>query len=49
MIPLGNQSTPEDIYRVLNMSKSAFKRSVGHLYKLKLIVIEDDRIILNEE
>ena len=49
MIPLGNQSTPEDIYRVLNMSKSAFKRSVGHLYKLKLIIIEDDRIILNEE
>ena len=46
MIPLGNQSTPEDIYRVLNMSKSAFKRSVGHLYKLKLITIEDDRIIL---
>ncbi|MBQ2891734.1 MAG: hypothetical protein IJE45_02445 [Bacilli bacterium] len=49
MIPLGNQSSPEDIYRVLNMSKSAFKRSVGHLYKLKLITIEDDRIILIEE
>ena len=49
MIPLGNQSTPEDIYRVLNMSKSAFKRSVGHLYKLKLITIEDDKIILIEE
>lgn len=49
MIPLGNQSTPEDIYRVLNMSKSAFKRSVGHLYKLKLITIEDEKIILIEE
>ena len=49
MIPLGNLSTPDDIYKILNMSKSAFKRSVGHLYKLKLITIEDYRILLNEK
>lgn len=47
-LPLGNLSTPEEIYKKLHISKSAFKRAVGHLYKLKLITIEDYLITLNE-
>ncbi len=49
MLPLGNQSSPEDIYKVLHMSKSAFKRSIGHLYKLRLVEITDDKTILIEK
>ena len=46
MLPLGNASTPEEINRLLHMSKSAFKRAVGHLYKLEIIIIEDHKIYL---
>lgn len=45
VLPLGNASTPEEIAKVLSMSKSAFKRAVGNLYKKRLILIEDHRII----
>lgn len=47
-MPLGNLSTPEEIYKKTKLSKSAFKRAIGHLYKLKLITIEDYLITLNE-
>lgn len=46
VIPLGNASTPEEISKVFTLSKSAFKRAVGALYKERLIEIEDYRIIL---
>ena len=46
VIPLGNASTPEEISRYLNMSKSAFKRAVGALYKERKITISDHRIDL---
>lgn len=46
MLPLGNLSTPDEIDRMLHMSKSAFKRAVGHLYKEQKIVIEDYKIYL---
>lgn len=49
VIPLGNLSTPEDIAKIFTLSKSAFKRAVGALYKERLIEIEDYRIILKEE
>ncbi len=49
VIPLGNLSTPEDISKVFTLSKSAFKRAVGALYKDRLIEIEDYRILLKEE
>lgn len=47
MIPLGNASTPEEISKYFKMSKSAFKRAVGALYKQRLITIEDNKITLN--
>ena len=47
-LPLGNLSTPEEISKKLHISKSAFKRAIGHLYKLKLITIEHYLITLND-
>ena len=46
MLPLGNSSTPEQISKYFKMSKSAFKRAVGALYKDRLIKIEDTKITL---
>ena len=43
---LGNASSPEEISKVLHMSKSAFKRAMGNLYKQHLIEIEDYKTIL---
>lgn len=43
---LNDKSSPEDISRVMLMSKKAFKKGVGNLYKMKLIVIGDDGIKL---
>ena len=42
----GNASSPEEISKVLHMSKSAFKRAMGNLYKQQLIEIEDYKTIL---
>jgi predicted RNA-binding protein (virulence factor B family) len=49
VIPLGNASTPEEINKIFTLSKSAFKRAVGALYKERLIEIEDHKIILKNE
>lgn len=46
VLNLGNASTPEEISKVFTLSKSAFKRAVGALYKERLITIEDHRITL---
>ncbi|PQJ73973.1 DNA-binding protein [Polaribacter gangjinensis] len=43
---LTDKSSPESIKFHLNMSKKAFKKAVGNLYKQKLIVLKDDRIEL---
>jgi predicted RNA-binding protein (virulence factor B family) len=39
-LPLYDKSSPEQIARILKMSKANFKKSIGQLYKKKLIVIE---------
>ena len=43
---LTDKSAPETIKRELNMSKKAFKKALGFLYKRKLILILDDCIEL---
>jgi len=43
---LTDKSSPEAIKFRLQMSKKAFKRAVGNLYKQKLIRIESDKIVL---
>lgn len=45
-ILLTDKSSPESIKFHLNMSKKAFKKAVGSLYKQKLIVLKEDRIEL---
>lgn len=47
-LPLTDKSKPEDIKAMLDISKGAFKRAVGHLLKAGLIVQADGRITLRE-
>lgn len=42
-------SSPELINRLFKMSKAAFKKALGNLYRDRLILIEEDKIILIEE
>ena len=41
---LTDNSHPEEIKTVLKLSKKAFKRAIGNLYKQKLITINQDNI-----
>jgi len=43
---LTDKSSPDSIRFHMKMSKKAFKKAVGNLYKQKLITIESDRIVL---
>ncbi|MEM6736146.1 MAG: S1-like domain-containing RNA-binding protein [Bacteroidota bacterium] len=45
-LSLNDQSDPEEIQSVLQMSKKNFKRSIGILYKKKLINLENQGIML---
>lgn len=45
-LPLHDKSDPEEIQAMLQMSKKNFKRSVGILYKQKLIVLQNAGIQL---
>ena len=45
-LPLNDNSSPEEIQRVMNMSKKAFKKAVGGLYKDRMIEITDNGIRL---
>ncbi len=49
VLQLGNLSSPEDIFARFSMSKGAFKRAVGNLYKQQLIIISDYKIQLTSE
>ncbi|WP_293789192.1 S1-like domain-containing RNA-binding protein [uncultured Pedobacter sp.] len=46
VIELGDKSSPEDIYHRFQISKSAFKKTIGSLYKERLIMLSDDSIRL---
>tara|TARA_B100001059_G_scaffold76340_1_gene73940 strand:- start:379 stop:795 length:417 start_codon:yes stop_codon:yes gene_type:complete len=43
---LSDRSNPDDIMQQLKLSKKAFKRAIGVLYKEKKILIEKNRILL---
>jgi hypothetical protein len=45
-LPLSDRSSPDEILRAFGMSKGAFKKLIGTLYREGIIVIEDDRIAL---
>lgn len=44
LLPLTDKSSPELIYSELQMSKKAFKRTVGILYKKRRVVLEEEGI-----
>lgn len=44
---LNDDSHPEEIKSVLKMSKKAFKKAIGTLFKNKIITIKEDGIYLN--
>ena len=46
---LTDKSKPEEIYEELRMSKKAFKKAIGGLYKQKLIWLKRDGIYLTKE
>lgn len=46
VIDLGDKSTPEQIYERFQISKSAFKKAIGGLYKERLITLSDHEINL---
>ena len=45
-LKLSDRSNPDDIMRQLKLSKKAFKRAIGVLFKEKKILIEKNRILL---
>jgi len=45
---LNDKSSPEDVTAQLNMSKKAFKKAIGVLYKQKKIIIDSDCITLTK-
>ena len=47
-LPLHDKSSPEMISKILKMSKANFKKSIGQLYRKKLILIEQDGIRIVE-
>ncbi|MDO5707864.1 MAG: S1-like domain-containing RNA-binding protein [Andreesenia angusta] len=46
---LHDKSKPEEINRLLNMSKNSFKRAIGRLYKEGIINLYDNRIELKQK
>jgi uncharacterized protein len=48
ILKLTDKSDPEEIYRLLGISKKVFKKAIGSLYKERLIVIEENCIRLIE-
>ncbi|WP_347158011.1 CvfB family protein [Pontibacter chitinilyticus] len=47
-LPLSDNSSPEDIYKLLQMSKKTFKRAIGGLYREGKIELNDDSIRLKQ-
>jgi len=45
-MPLTAKSSAEDVFRILKMSRKAFKRAYGNLYKEHLIVFDDEKTTL---
>ena len=41
-----SKSSPESIFRVFKMSKAAFKRALGNLYKKGIVSLQEDRTVL---
>ena len=49
VLELGDKSDPEEIKKMLGMSKKNFKKIIGGLYKRGLIEIRDYQVMLKKE
>lgn len=47
--PLNDKTPAEEIYAMFGVSKKTFKKAVGDLYKKRLVVLQDDGIVLAKE
>ena len=47
VLPFTEKASPEVIARETGLSKAAFKRAIGHLYKERKITLDDGKIRLN--
>lgn len=47
-MPITDKSSPNEIQQVFGMSKKAFKRAIGNLYKRNLLQLGDHSISLNQ-
>lgn len=47
--PLNDKTPAEEIYAMFGVSKKTFKKAVGDLYKKRLVVLQDDSIVLAKE
>jgi predicted RNA-binding protein (virulence factor B family) len=41
-IPYTDKSKPDDVRNVFNLSKKAFKKALGNLYKNKIVTLDKD-------
>ena len=46
VLPFNDKASPEVIKREMKMSKNAFKRAVGRLYKERKVKITEDSILI---
>lgn len=46
-LPITDKSTPEEIYSKFSISKKAYKKAIGTLYKQRNIILQDDGIKIN--
>ena len=49
VLPFSEKASPEVIKRETGLSKNAFKRAVGHLYKAHKVTLEDGKIRMNQD
>jgi uncharacterized protein len=49
ILDLGDKSSPEDISRALHISKKVFKKTIGNLFKDRLITVRDYEIRLVDQ
>ena len=42
-LPVGDKSSPTDIYNAVGLSKKVFKEALGHMYKRKMVVFNTAR------
>jgi len=49
ILPLTDNSSPEEIYAILEMSKKTFKKAIGNLYRNGVVQLMPNAIKLNDQ